>query len=191
MTYRLTLQGIEDFKACANQRTLFEQLYPDGFDVSAEELSAAAAGGLDVLWLLGRLPEFGERGRAAFCVETLDPHAGDLDAPFVDALALVKNEEEDAREIQKRRLIAQKAIIKKLPYRYRTATVRGVRISPYLLDRFEMSSQVLLEAACVLLLSRYPGRTPAGAPMTAARGTIAAGTAEATVYAKIAEYLNG
>jgi hypothetical protein len=44
--------------ACAEQRALFRQTFPKGAPITAEAMARARAAGLDVSWLVDRLPQF-------------------------------------------------------------------------------------------------------------------------------------
>ena len=54
---KITLELLEQNKACADQRRLFDETFPKGAYVNARILSKARKAGLDVLWLARLLPE--------------------------------------------------------------------------------------------------------------------------------------
>ena len=54
---KITLELLEQNKACADQRRLFDETFPKGANVNARNLSKARKAGLDVLWLGRLLPE--------------------------------------------------------------------------------------------------------------------------------------
>ena len=54
---KITLELLEQNKACADQRRLFDETFPKGANVNARNLSKARKAGLDVLWLGRLLPQ--------------------------------------------------------------------------------------------------------------------------------------
>lgn len=70
---KITLELLEQNKACADQRRLFDETFPKGANVNTRNLSKARKAGLDVLWLARLLPEGRkaeyEKGRGAAWAE--------------------------------------------------------------------------------------------------------------------------
>ena len=54
---KITLAILEQNKACADQRRLFDETFPKGANVNARNLSKARKARLDVLWLGRLLPQ--------------------------------------------------------------------------------------------------------------------------------------
>jgi len=54
---KITLELLEQNKACADQRRLFDETFPKGANVNARNLSKARKAELDVLWLGRLLPQ--------------------------------------------------------------------------------------------------------------------------------------
>ena len=54
---KITLELLEQNKACADQRRLFDETFPKGANVNARNLLKARKARLDVLWLGRLLPQ--------------------------------------------------------------------------------------------------------------------------------------
>ena len=52
----VTVEFLRKLGACSKQVELFVELFPDGAEVTEENVTKAIAGGMDVPWLSGRLP---------------------------------------------------------------------------------------------------------------------------------------
>ena len=69
---RITIKRLKAVKACTNQVKLFETLYPTGVEPTVENMTHAAAAGLEVDWSFHLLPAEGpgsQRAYALWCAE--------------------------------------------------------------------------------------------------------------------------
>ena len=80
---KITLELLEQNGACADQRRLFAETFPNGANVNARNLSKARKAGLDVLWLARLLPE----GRKAEYDKVCGPAWAECDKVCGAALA--------------------------------------------------------------------------------------------------------